>query len=68
MAMMDELTEVVGRAAGVDPAQAALAVGGMLRFLASRLPSPLFGEIQARLSAQDAPGSLPVPSGPETRV
>ncbi len=56
--MIDELTAAVARAGGLTPAQSALAVGGMLRFLAARLPSPLFGELQSRLQgsgAVDAP-------------
>ncbi|MEY4750185.1 MAG: hypothetical protein RIQ60_2399 [Pseudomonadota bacterium] len=52
--MRDELVQAVARSAGLAPAQAGLAVTGMLRFLAARLPSPLFGELQSRLDA--APG------------
>ncbi len=55
--MIDELTDAVARAAGLHPEQASLAVAGMLRFLAARLPSPLFGELQARLQAPLAPES-----------
>lgn len=49
MAMIDELTACVARASGLTDAQAALAVDGMLRFMAARLPSPLFGELQSHL-------------------
>jgi hypothetical protein len=47
--MIDELNDAVARAAGLSHEQAAQAVAGMLRFMAARLPSPLFGELQARL-------------------
>jgi hypothetical protein len=68
-AMIDEMTSAVARAAGVSPEQAALAVAGMLRFMAARLPSPLFGELQSRLQAVGAPGPTgqtgpTVPAGP----
>jgi hypothetical protein len=56
MAMVDDLTQAVGHTANLSPGQAALAVGSMLRFLAARLPSPLFGELQARLSAPSTAG------------
>jgi hypothetical protein len=54
MAMIDDLGDAVARAADLSPDQAGQAVAGMLRFMAARLPSPLFGELQARLR-QDAP-------------
>ncbi|MEO7937804.1 MAG: hypothetical protein ABIR55_04210 [Burkholderiaceae bacterium] len=47
--MIDDLTDAVGRAAGVTPQQAALAVAAMVRFLTARLPSALVGELLARL-------------------
>lgn len=50
MDMMDELIDAVSRSAKLPPKQATVAVGSMLRFLAARLPSPLFGELQTRLS------------------
>ncbi|MBT9502477.1 MAG: hypothetical protein IV092_14635 [Burkholderiaceae bacterium] len=50
MVMMNELIDAVERSADLSPQQATEAVGGMLRFLASRLPSPLFGELQSRLN------------------
>ena len=62
MAMMDELVQVVALQASLTPADATLAVGAMLRFLAARLPSPLFGELQSRLhdsGTPPAPGSAP---------
>jgi len=47
--MIDELIDAVARAGGLSTEQAALAVRGMVRFMAARLPSPLFGELQVRL-------------------
>lgn len=67
MAMIDELVEAVARASALPPAQAALAVGAMLRFMAARLPSPLFGELQSRLQSGGADGDTagdPMPSKP----
>lgn len=46
----------VVRQARLDPAQAQAAVLASLRFLATRLPSPLFGAIQAQL-ADDGRGT-----------
>lgn len=60
MAMMDELVQAVSRQTSLPPADAAVAVGAMLRFLAARLPSPLFGELQSRLQAAGA-GQPPAP-------
>jgi hypothetical protein len=57
MALVDDLIQSVGRSAGMSPQQARGVVGDMLRFLAARLPSPLFGELQAWLSAE--PGRAP---------
>lgn len=45
-----ELAEVVATAAQLDPAQARIVATAMLRHLAARLPSPLFGEMQSCLS------------------
>ena len=56
MAMIDEMIDAVARAGGLTHDQASLAVGGMIRFMAARLPSPLFGELQARLHPLVAPG------------
>lgn len=59
MAMMDELVEAVARDARLSAGEAAAAVAGVLRFFAARLPSPLFGELQASLKADvqdDQPG------------
>lgn len=42
------------RQAQLEPAQAEAAVRASLRFLATRLPSPLFGAIQAQLAAGGA--------------
>lgn len=69
MAMIDDLGDAVARAAGLSPDQADQAVTGMLRFLAARLPSPLFGELQARLRTDgsgDAPPATLPPPGPAT--
>ncbi len=49
--MMDELVQEVARTAGLPAAQAALAVGAVLRFFTARLPSALVGELHARLHA-----------------
>ncbi|OYU00213.1 MAG: hypothetical protein CFE40_02570 [Burkholderiales bacterium PBB1] len=61
MVMMDELIQAVGRAAKLPPEQASVAVDGMLRFLAARLPSPIFGELQARLGVSNSADSRPPP-------
>jgi hypothetical protein len=47
--MIDELIDAVARAGSLTRDQSALAVGGMIKFMAARLPSPLFGELQTRL-------------------
>lgn len=65
--MIDELIEVVARSAGLSRDQAALAVGGMLRFMAARLPSPLFGELQSRLQGSAPPGEPAAPIDPPAR-
>ncbi|HSW07722.1 hypothetical protein [Aquabacterium sp.] len=62
MAMIDDLVEAVARAGRLPPDQAVLAVDGMLRFLAARLPSPLFGELQARLQVTTTPDPSAAPS------
>jgi hypothetical protein len=51
MALVDDLIQAVGRSASLSQQQAESAIAAALRFLASRLPSPLFGELQARLNA-----------------
>lgn len=63
MPMMDELVQTVSRTASLPHEQASLAVGSMLRFLASRLPSPLFGELQAHLNSRPDSG-VPPTAGP----
>jgi len=60
MDMIDELALAVATAAGLTPQQAQAAVDGMLRYLAAKLPSPQFGELQARLQSP-APGQAPQP-------
>jgi hypothetical protein len=62
--MIDELTDAVARAAALSPAQAGLTVAAMLRFMAARLPSPLFGELQARLQAPARSGPVDPADGP----
>lgn len=63
MAMIDEMVEAVARAVSLPTDQAAVAVGTVLRFLAARLPSPLFGELQSHLHTGAAgPGGKP-PAG-----
>jgi hypothetical protein len=63
--MIDELVDAVARAGSLSHDQATLAVGCMIRFMAARLPSPLFGEIQTRLQSHAAaddphlPGHVP---------
>lgn len=57
MAMMDELVEAVARDGQLPADQAAVAVAAMLRFFAARLPSPLFGELQARLKVDPPAGA-----------
>jgi hypothetical protein len=59
--MIDEMVEAVARAGDLPAPQAALAVNGMLRFLAARLPSPLFGELQSRLQRSPPPGGAAPP-------
>ena len=51
MLMIDELITTVAHSTNLPYERASRAVGSMLRFLGARLPSPLFGEVQARLSA-----------------
>lgn len=70
MAVMDELVDAVARHAHLPAEQAGLAVTGVLRFLAARLPSPLFGELQARLdeaAGSAAGGSASTPDGEPNR-
>ncbi len=55
--MIDELVEAVARAGNLSRDQARLAVDGMIRFMAARLPSPLFGELQTRLHPTASPGA-----------
>lgn len=57
MAMMDELVQAVARDGQLSAEQAAVVVAAMLRFFAARLPSPLFGELQARLKVDPAAGT-----------
>ena len=56
----DDLVQVVALAGGLAPDRAAAVVEAMVRFLGSRLPSPLFGQLQDRLQA---PG-IARPAGP----
>jgi len=59
--MIDELVDAVARAGNLTHDQATLAVVGMIRFMAARLPSPLFGELQARLHPLAAAGDAQAP-------
>ena len=59
--MIDELIDAVARAGNLSRDQARLAVGGMIHFLAARLPSPLFGELQSRLNPLASPGDALAP-------
>jgi hypothetical protein len=61
LAMIDELIDAVARAGNLTHDQAALAVGSMIRFMAARLPSPLFGELQTHLHALANPGDSLAP-------
>lgn len=63
-AMIDDLIDAVARAGNLSHDQARLAVDGMIRFMAARLPSPLFGELQTRLhpAAPPAAGTAPGPT------
>jgi len=49
MAMIDDMVDAVAHAGNLPADQAARAVGAVLRFMAARLPSPLFGELQSHL-------------------
>lgn len=62
--MIDELILAVERAAHLSHPQAEDAVRGMLRYLAAKLPSPQFGEFQARLHGPAAPTATDEPPGP----
>jgi len=68
--MIDELAASVAHSAQLRPEQARQAVAAMLRFLAARLPSPLFGELQASLQAgappPDPAAAPPRDAGPPT--
>lgn len=61
--LSDELARSLTQQAGLAPAQAAQTVEVLLRFLAARLPSPLFGELQARLGQDGAGAATTVPAG-----
>lgn len=65
--MIDELVETVAQADGISNEQAAQAVRSMLRFLAARLPSPLFGELQERLQGVAGGAGPPARSPDEAK-
>lgn len=46
---MNELIQLVAERAGISPEQARIAVSTILRALASRLPSPIIGQIRSML-------------------
>jgi uncharacterized protein (DUF2267 family) len=50
---MDELIQRVADRAGITPEQARIAVSAVLRALASRLPSPIIGQIRSLLDETD---------------
>jgi hypothetical protein len=65
--MSKELIDAVTRSTGLPAEQARAAVAAVLRHLAIRLPSPLFGELQSHLdltSAVDAPPATDPVGGP----
>ncbi len=62
MRLVEDLTRSVARSGRLSPEQASHAVAAMLQFLAARLPSPFFGELQARLTDEPAPSALPHPA------
>jgi hypothetical protein len=50
---MDELVQHVADRAGISPEQARIAIATVLRALASRLPSPIIGQIRSMLDETD---------------
>jgi hypothetical protein len=62
MALVDDLVRAVQDTAAVPPERAAATVQALLRLLGARLPSPLYGELQARLNDRSGPGHPPSPS------
>ncbi len=52
--LMDEMAQVVARAAHLSPEQGRVAVAALLRFLTARLPSALVGELHAQLGSRSA--------------
>jgi hypothetical protein len=63
VAVKADLIQAVALSAQLSDAQAMLAVEGALRFLAARLPSPLFGELQSHLQP-DPVGLTGLSEGP----
>lgn len=59
MTWVDEWVRTVQDSAGVPEDRAAAAVQALLRLLAARLPSPLYGQLQAQLErgAPQVPGT-----------
>jgi hypothetical protein len=62
--MIDDLVDAVARATHLPRPQAADAVAAMLRFMAARLPSPLFGQLQAALQTPAQAPPAPRPNKP----
>ncbi|MEO8008918.1 MAG: hypothetical protein ABI728_10440 [Betaproteobacteria bacterium] len=60
---MDELVKLVVQRAGITPAQAELAVAGMLGYLAARLPSPVVGRIRELLGRGNDLGQAQIGDG-----
>jgi len=66
---MDELTQLVADRAGIAPEQARIAIATVLRALASRLPSPIIGQIRSMLDDTDpALARGPWPKGVRRRT
>jgi hypothetical protein len=66
---MDELIQLVAERAGISPEQARIAVSTMLRALASRLPSPIIGQIRSMLDeAEPSLARGPWPRGLRRRT
>jgi hypothetical protein len=61
MALVDDLVRAVQDTAAVSPERAAATVRALLRVLGARLPSPLYGELQARLNDRVGPAPTAPP-------
>lgn len=61
--LSQELLASLQQSAALSPAQAQRAIDALLRFLAPRLPSPLFGQVRAAVAAP--PAAAARPTGPD---